>query len=140
MAYDEAIRNITLTADASLSGYTGVPGTPGSADPNYGKAQYRFVKITGAKQCGLATAAADLVVGVIQNKPQVAGQAGTVAIRGVTQVLTGGAFNPGDKIDTDSTGRAVVGRRRRGSRGGDRSLYGGQPVVHRSAPGQLREG
>jgi hypothetical protein len=108
MAYDEAIRNITLTADTSLSGYTGVPGTPGSADPNYGKAQYRFVKITGAKQCGLATAAADTVVGVVQNKPQVAGQAATVAIRGVTQVLTGGSFNPGDKIDTDATGRAIV--------------------------------
>lgn len=107
MAYDEAIRNVTLTADSSLSGYTGVPGTPGSADPNYGKAQYRFVKITGAKQCGLATATADSVVGVAQNKPQVAGQGVTVAIRGITQVLTGGVFAPGDKIDTDATGRAI---------------------------------
>jgi hypothetical protein len=95
MAYDEAIRNITLTADSSLAGYTGAPGTPGAADPNYGKAQYRFVKITGAKQCGLATAAADLIIGVAQNKPQVAGQGVTVAIRGISQVLTGGSLQPG---------------------------------------------
>jgi hypothetical protein len=108
MAYDEAIRNVTLTADSSLAGYTGVPGTPGSADPSYGKAQYRFVKITGAKQCGLATASTDAVVGVAQNKPQVAGQGVTVAIRGISQVLTGAAFSPGAKIDTDATGRAVV--------------------------------
>jgi hypothetical protein len=107
MAYDEAIRNVTLTADSSLAGYTGVPGTPGAADPNYGKAQYRFVKVTGAKQCGLATAVADHVVGVAQNKPQVAGQAVTVAIRGISQVLSGGVFIPGDLIDTDATGRAV---------------------------------
>lgn len=106
MAYDEAIRNVTLTADSSLAGYTGVPGTPGAADPSYGKAQYRFVKITGAKQCGLAAADVD-VVGIAQNKPQVAGQAVTVAIRGISQVLAGGAFAPGDKIDTDGTGRAV---------------------------------
>jgi hypothetical protein len=107
MAYDEAIRNITLTADASLAGYTGVAGTPGAASPHFGKAQYRFVKVTGAKQCGLATAAGDAVVGVCQNKPQVAGEAATVAIRGVSRVLAGGAFIPGDKIDTDANGRAI---------------------------------
>lgn len=108
MAYDEAIRNITLTADASLAGYTGVAGTPGAANPHYGKAQYRFVKVTGAKQCGLATAAGDAVVGVCQGKPQVAGEATTVAIRGVSRVMAGGAFAAGAKVDTDSTGRAVV--------------------------------
>jgi len=108
MAYDEAIRNITLTADASLAGYTGVAGTPGAASPHFGKAQYRFVKITGAKQAGLATAAGDAVVGVCQSKPQVAGEAATVAIRGISRVLAGGAFAAGAKIDTDATGRAVV--------------------------------
>jgi Uncharacterized conserved protein (DUF2190) len=108
MAYDEAIRSVTLTADSSLAGYTGAPGTPGAADPNYGLAQYRFVKITGAKQCGLSTAGADLSVGVCQNKPQVAGQAATVAIRGISLILAGGAFDPGDELESDSNGRAVV--------------------------------
>ena len=108
MAYDEAIRNITLTADSSLALYTGVPGVPGSADPNYGPAQYRFVKITGAKQCGLSTAGADLSVGVCQNKPQVAGQAATVAIRGVSLIMAGAAFNPGDQLEADSEGRAIL--------------------------------
>lgn len=110
MAYDEAIRNITLTADASLAGYTGVAGTPGAASPHFGKAQYRFVKITGAKQCGLALAAdSKKVVGVCQGKPQVTGEAATVSIRGVSRVLAGGPFNPGDYVKPDSTGRAIAG-------------------------------
>lgn len=108
MAYDEAIRNITLTADASLAGYTGVAGTPGAASPHYGKAQFRFVKITGAKQAGLATAAADPVVGICQSKPQVTGEAATVAIRGISMVLAGGPFAAGAKIDCDASGRAVA--------------------------------
>ena len=58
MAYDEAIRSISLDADSSIAVYTGVPGLPGSADPNGGK-QYRFVKVTGAGTVGLATAAAN---------------------------------------------------------------------------------
>jgi len=110
MAYDEAIRNITLNSDSSLSGYTGVSGTPGAANPHFGKAQYRFVKVTGARTCGLATAAADVakIVGVAQSKPQVTGQAVTVAIRGISLVLSGGAVTAGDIVKTDATGRAIA--------------------------------
>jgi len=107
MAYEESLRSISLDADASLAGYTGVPGTPGSAEPNYGK-QYTFVKITGAHQVGLAVAAADPVVGVLQNKPQRVGQAATVGIRGVTNVIASAAINAGDKVGTTATGTAVT--------------------------------
>ena len=79
MAFQEILHAITLEADASLGGYTGVPGLPGSAEPNGGN-QYRFVKVTGAVTVGLADATADeVVVGVLQNKPQDAGHAATVA-------------------------------------------------------------
>ena len=108
MAYEESLRSISLNADATLAVYTGVPGIPGSANPNYGF-QYRFVKVTGANQVGLATAEADTVVGVMQNKPQVAGQAATVAIHGVSMMMAGAAFDAGDAVVADAEGRAVAG-------------------------------
>lgn len=103
--YEESIRSITLDADSSLKVYTGVPGLPGSADPNSGN-QYRFVTITGAHQCGLADNTDTAIVGVLQNKPQVTGAAATVAIRGISLVQAGEDITAGAVIvvDTDGTG------------------------------------
>ena len=106
MAYEESLRSITLNADDSIAVWTGVPGAVGSASPNYGK-QYRFVKLTAARTAGLVTAAADTIIGVLQNKPQVVGQESTVAIRGISNVMSGGALAAGDLVKPDSEGRAV---------------------------------
>jgi hypothetical protein len=107
MAYEEAIRSITLTADSSLAVFTGPPGLPGSADPNGGK-QYCFVKVTGAGVCGLATAAAnELPIGVMQNKPQNTGMAATVAIRGVSRAVAGAAVTAGVAVKLDNAGRVI---------------------------------
>ena len=107
MAYDEAIRSISLDADSSVAVYTGVPGLPGSADPNGGK-QYHFVKVTGAGTVGLAdTTANELPIGVLQNKPQYAGQAATVAIRGVSRAKAGAAVTAGSAVKLDASGRVV---------------------------------
>lgn len=95
MAYEESLRSISLNADSSLAVYTGVPGQPGSTDPNYGQ-QYRFVKVTGVHQVGLLTGPLEIAVGVMQNKPQVTDQAATVAIRGVTNMMAGAAITAGD--------------------------------------------
>jgi hypothetical protein len=101
--YDESIRSITLDADASLAVYTGVPGLPGSANPNNGK-QYCFVKVTGAHQCGLADGDAnEIVIGVLQNKPQVTGAACTVALRGVSLVEAGDTVTAGQAIKVETT-------------------------------------
>jgi hypothetical protein len=106
--YEESIRSITLDADATLAEYTGVPGLPGSANPNGGN-QYRFVKITGAHQCGIADDADTTVIGVLQNKPQVTGAAATVALRGVSLCEAGGTISAGDVISVDADGKAVGG-------------------------------
>ena len=106
MAYEELLKSISLDADATLGIYTGVPGQPGSAVPNSGK-QYTFVKVTGEHQVGLATAAGDVVVGVLQNKPQKPGAAATVAIEGVTNLVAGAAISAGASIVSDATGRGV---------------------------------
>lgn len=103
MAYSETLRTISLDADSSLAEATGVPGTAGASEPNSGK-QYRFVKVTGAHICGLATAAAnERVIGVLQSKPQVTGQACTVAYQGVTLVQTAAGVTAGDGIKVNTT-------------------------------------
>lgn len=106
MSYEEHLKSISLNADATLGIYTGVPGQPGSAVPNSGM-QYRFVKVTGAHQVGLATAAGDVVIGVMQNKPQKPGQAATVGFTGVTNVIAGAAISAGASLVSDANGRAV---------------------------------
>jgi hypothetical protein len=107
VSYEEALKSISLDADASLAEWTSVPGQPGSADPNTGK-MFRFVKVTGAHQVGLAVAAAnEITIGVMQNKPQVVGQAATVAISGVSNVVAGGAVAAGDGIKVDAAGAGV---------------------------------
>lgn len=106
MAFEEILQSVSLNADSSLAQYTGVPNTPGSASPNYGH-QYSFVKVTGSNRCGKA-ASGDAVVGVLQNKPQVEGQAATVGVYGITNVLSGAAFAAGDKLDIDADGHAVT--------------------------------
>ena len=107
MSYEEAVRSITLNADSSLAVYTGVPGLPGSAAPNSGK-QYRFVKVTGARTAGLAVGADnEIVVGVMQNKPQVVGQAATVAIRGVVNVEAGDDIDAGENVKVDDAGKGI---------------------------------
>jgi len=103
MAFEEAIRSISLKANASLAVYTGVPGQPGSADPNGGN-QYKFVKATATDSTvGLADATAnELILGVVQNKPQYENMAATVAIRGVSKVVAGtGGVSAGDAIKVD---------------------------------------
>lgn len=106
MAYEESLKSISLNADSSLAVWTSVPGQPGSAEPNYGK-QYTFVKVTAANQVGLATSGTDVIIGVMQNKPQVTGQAATVGIFGVTNVTAGAAITAGAVVQSNTTGQAI---------------------------------
>jgi hypothetical protein len=106
--YDESIRNITLDAASGLAVYTGVPGLVGSPQPNKGH-QYCFVYVSGAHEVDLCSHDTAYPIGVMQNKPQVAGAAATVAIRGVTLVEAGDTIDAGEAIviDAGDTGRAV---------------------------------
>lgn len=132
MSYEESLRSITLDADASLAQYTGVAGLPGSASPNYGL-MFRFVKVTGAHQCGLCTGASnEIPIGVMQSKPQVVGMAATVAIHGVSMVTAGGLIAAGSPVKVDSTGRAVAA-----TPGTDAALYVGVALGGAGAANQL---
>lgn len=66
----------------------------------------RFVKLAGATVVAV-TAAADDGIGVLQNKPSVAGQAATVMIQGVTRCMSGIALAAGVVVYLDSVGRVT---------------------------------
>lgn len=111
MAYEETLRSVSHEADASIGIYTGVPGMPGSLNPNSGK-QFRFVKVTGMGtadvRVGLCTAAAgEFPYGVLQNKPQQVGDAATIGYDGISMVESGAAVALGP-VTIDSTGRVVT--------------------------------
>ena len=107
MSYEENLRSLTLTADDSVGLYTGVPGQPGSRVPHGGK-QYHFLKLTGSDQCGLATDAADVTVGILQNKPQGPGHAATVGYEGVSNVVVAAQVSAGDLLAPNADGKAVT--------------------------------
>lgn len=107
MSYEETLVNITLDADASIGVFTGVAGLRG-APANPSALQYRFVKVTGEHKAGLATAATDVTVGVLQNKPQMPGDAATVGVQGISHVEAAGAVAAGATVTTDSVGRATA--------------------------------
>lgn len=96
-----------MNADASVGLYTGVPGTPGAANPNAGK-QYHFVKVTGSHTVGLAAAADTNVIGVLQNKPQGVGHAATVGFQGVSRVVSDVAIPAGSPIKVSADGQAAL--------------------------------
>lgn len=106
MAYEEAVRSISLNADNSVAVLTGVPGTPGmpTGTASAGN-QYKAVKVTGAHQVGLASAVTDSIVGILQNKPQNAGNAATVAIRGVSKVRVSTTVTAGNPVYLAADGR-----------------------------------
>lgn len=107
MAYEESLRSISLDADASIGFYTGVPGIPGSTNPNSGK-QFCWVKLTGERTAGLA-GAADRGLGLLQNKPQQVGGAATVGFAGVSKALVGAvAITAGARVGADANGATVV--------------------------------
>lgn len=107
MAYDEALRTVSFSADSSLALFTGPPGVPGSAYPNSGN-QYRFTKITGEDQVGRCSVNTDVVAGILQSKPQEAGQASTIGFSGISRIVTGGAVTAGDLLAPDAQGRGVT--------------------------------
>ncbi len=114
-SYEETLVNITLDAAAGLAvntqhyvprGTSATPPAGASAEAGF---QYRFVTLSGAHECDVYTGAAgEIPVGVLQNKPQNAGEAATVAISGVSLVEASGALAAGTAVGADANGRAAA--------------------------------
>jgi hypothetical protein len=91
MATNEKLITISYPASADLS-----------AD------QYCVVKISSSQIALDATAGGATAFGVLQNKPSAAGQAGEVAVGGVSKVIAGGTFSAGAKLTNDASGHVVT--------------------------------
>lgn len=91
MAYEENLHVTgSLAAAADLSG-----------------SQFCFAKVTAADTVNITTAATDFAVGVIQNKPT-SGQAVQLGHLGITKVKAGAGITAGDRLTSDSSGRAIA--------------------------------
>ena len=84
---DERFQAVTLEADKDLS-----------------SKQYHFVKLDGAEVTDCSVEG-ELAFGVLRNAPD-DGEAATVAISGITNVVAGEAISAGDKVTTKADGRA----------------------------------
>lgn len=69
--------------------------------------QYKIVKFTAASTIGLAAAATDKLIGVLQNRPQ-ANVGAAVAVAGRALVKAGAAVAVGDRLTADASGRAIA--------------------------------
>jgi len=72
--------------------------------------QYFMVKYSAADTVALCSAAADRAIGVLMNKPAVAGQAADVRILGIAPVVSDGsgtAIAVGDYVGPSSAGKAI---------------------------------
>ena len=83
-----------------------IPGL--KAEQDVSTLQFRAVELSAAFQVDVCDNAADLPVGVLQNKPAAAGRAAEIRSQGITKWEAGGTVAFGDKVGTDSVGRAVA--------------------------------
>lgn len=70
--------------------------------------QYRFVKLDANGQAALCSAATDIPLGILQDKPAAAGRACNVMLDGRSKIVAGANLAKSDRVGTDSTGRAVA--------------------------------
>lgn len=80
-----------------------VPGLVAGADLR--THQYKFVKLNADNQVILPTAATDVPIGVLQDKPNT-GEAATVCAIGITKVQADAALTAGTLIGTSADGQA----------------------------------
>jgi hypothetical protein len=111
VAYSEQLERRTYLAGPSVVKWVGVPGMPGSIEPNVGT-QYLLVKLDTANKdvVELATGAAgEVVVGVTTTKSQHPKMPVAVAFSGRVPVQAGAALAYGDYVKPGPGGQAVVG-------------------------------
>lgn len=108
MAYSERLVRYSHVAGTSVVQYVGVPGFPGSVDPNIGS-QYTIVKRGATKDVvELATASTDVLLGVTTTKAQHANTAVAVAYSGTVPVQAGEPLDVGDVVTAGAGGKAMV--------------------------------
>ena len=66
--------------------------------------QYRIVKVDGSGRCVSGSAAADILIGVLQNKPAATDRGAQIRISGFTKIVGGAALAEGDMVTSNGQG------------------------------------
>lgn len=90
--------------EAAMGGKNEMQSVPAGSDLS--TKQYYLVTINSSGQLA-TTGDGAYASGVLQNEPAAAGRAGAIVTRGETRVVAGGAFNAGELLGSDSSGKAV---------------------------------
>lgn len=93
--------------------------------------QFQFVTMESDGQIDLADAETDIVLGVLQNKPE-AGQAAKVMISGVSKVEADETLAAGNLVHSSADGQAAVF-----AAGTDTTKYSAGLVLEGAAAGEL---
>jgi hypothetical protein len=92
MAFDAQQINAALPASADLSA-----------------SQFCFMKLSTGKLAVATSKTADIIVGVLQDKPAAADRVGTVTTFGITKIKIGtGPLTAGAVVSTDGAGKAIA--------------------------------
>lgn len=71
--------------------------------------QYRFVAIDASGEVGLPATTATAILGVLQNKPTVQGQAASIMINGISKITApASTVAEGDIVQASTLGQAVA--------------------------------
>lgn len=84
-----------------------IPSSGLTASADLSAAQYKLVKMSGAKTVTTCAAVTDKPIGVLQNNP-VSGAAADVCLFGISKVVVGASVTAGDTVGADTSGRAVT--------------------------------
>ncbi len=84
-----------------------IPGLKAGADLSALANQYKFVKLDANGDIVIPTAATDVVIGVLQNRPK-AGEPAEVCGIGVSKIQADAALAEGARIGTSADGQAVA--------------------------------
>lgn len=90
MAVESTLQTVSIQAGADLSA-----------------SQFCFVNVNSSGQLALAGVDAD-IVGVLQDKPNAAGHAGSVAFAGRSKMLANGTIAAGGRVTSDANGKAIA--------------------------------
>ena len=92
-----------------MSQQLGVLEITRKAEKDLSTKQYYFVEMGGAAgQIDVCDNAGDLVLGVLQNKPNAANKLCAIRVMGTTKVICGGTVTEMARVGTDVDGKCVV--------------------------------
>ena len=92
-----------------MSQQIGILDITRKAERDLSTEQYRFVKMGGAAgRIDICVDAGNLVLGVLQNKPNAANKLCTIRVMGTTKIVCSGTVTEMARVGTSSDGRCAV--------------------------------